>query len=60
LSDDQVNSIVRYVVYLQHPQDRGGLGLSHIGPITEGTIAFVFGLGVCLLIIRRIGTAVGD
>jgi ubiquinol-cytochrome c reductase cytochrome c subunit len=60
LSDDQVNSIVRYVVYLQHPQDRGGLGLSHIGPITEGTIAFVVGLGACLLIIRRIGTAVGD
>jgi ubiquinol-cytochrome c reductase cytochrome c subunit len=60
LSDAQVNSIVRYVVYLQHPQDRGGLGLGHIGPITEGTIAFVVGLGACLLIIRRIGTAVGD
>jgi ubiquinol-cytochrome c reductase cytochrome c subunit len=60
LSDEQVNSIARYVVYLQHPEDRGGLGLSHIGPITEGMIAFVVGLGACLLIIRRIGTAVGD
>lgn len=60
LSDDQVNSIVRYVVYLQHPEDRGGLDLSHIGPITEGTVAFVVGLGALLLVIRKIGTAVGD
>jgi ubiquinol-cytochrome c reductase cytochrome c subunit len=60
LSDVQVNSIVRYVVYLQNPEDRGGLNLSHIGPITEGLIAFVVGLGALLLVIRKIGTAVGD
>ena len=56
----QVNSIVRYVVYLQNPEDRGGLNLSHIGPITEGLIAFVVGLGALLLVVRKIGTAVGD
>jgi ubiquinol-cytochrome c reductase cytochrome c subunit len=60
LSDDQVNSIVRYVVYLQHPEDRGGLNLSHLGPITEGMIAFVVGLGALLLFVRKIGTVVGD
>lgn len=60
LTDDQVNAIVRYVVYLQRPEDRGGLGLGHIGPITEGMIALVVGLGALLLLIRRIGTAVGD
>jgi ubiquinol-cytochrome c reductase cytochrome c subunit len=60
LSDDQVNSIVRYVVYLQHPEDRGGLDLGHIGPITEGMIAFVIGLGALLLFVRKIGTVVGE
>jgi ubiquinol-cytochrome c reductase cytochrome c subunit len=60
LSDSQVNSIVRYVVYLQHPDDRGGLNLSHIGPITEGMIALVVGLGALLAVVRKIGTAVGD
>jgi ubiquinol-cytochrome c reductase cytochrome c subunit len=60
LSDDQVNSIVKYVVYLQRPNDEGGLGLSHLGPITEGTIAFVIGLGALLLFVRRIGTVVGE
>jgi ubiquinol-cytochrome c reductase cytochrome c subunit len=60
LSDGQVDSIVRYVVYLQHPNDRGGLNLSHIGPITEGMIALVVGLGALLAVVRKIGTAVGD
>jgi quinol---cytochrome-c reductase cytochrome c subunit len=60
LSDRQVDSIVRYVVYLQRPEDRGGLDLGHIGPITEGVISFVVGLGALLLVIRKIGTAVGD
>jgi quinol---cytochrome-c reductase cytochrome c subunit len=60
LSDSQVDSIVRYVIYLQHPEDRGGLDLSHIGPITEGVVALVVGLGALLLVVRKIGTAVGD
>ncbi|MDP9233864.1 MAG: c-type cytochrome [Actinomycetota bacterium] len=60
LSDAQVDSIVRYVIYLQHPDDRGGLNLSHIGPITEGMIALVVGLGALLAVVRKIGTAVGD
>jgi ubiquinol-cytochrome c reductase cytochrome c subunit len=60
LSTDQVDSIARYVVYLQHPDDRGGFASGHIGPITEGMIAFVVGLGGLLVVIRKIGTAVDD
>jgi quinol---cytochrome-c reductase cytochrome c subunit len=60
LTDDQVNAIVKYVVYLQDPSDRGGFNLSHLGPITEGMIAFVIGLGALLFFVRRIGTVVGD
>lgn len=54
--DDQVASIVRYVEYLRHPQDRGGLGLGHLGPIPEGFIAWVVGLGLIVVGIRWIGT----
>jgi ubiquinol-cytochrome c reductase cytochrome c subunit len=50
LSDQEVNDIVRYVKYLQHPEDRGGFGLGHIGPIAEGFVALVIGVGSLLLV----------
>jgi len=56
LDDDQVNSIVRYVEYLRHPDDQGGLGLGHLGPIPEGFVAWVVGLGAMLMAVRWIGT----
>lgn len=56
LDDRQVLSIVRYVTYLHHPDDRGGLGLGHLGPIPEGFIAWVVGLGALLVAVRWIGT----
>ncbi|MDQ2826803.1 MAG: c-type cytochrome, partial [Actinomycetota bacterium] len=45
LDDAQVASIVRYVGYLHRPDDRGGFGLGHLGPIPEGFVAWVVGLG---------------
>jgi len=56
LDDEQLASIVRYVEYLRHPDDRGGLGLGHLGPIPEGFVAWVFGLGAMLVAVRWIGT----
>lgn len=56
LDDREVASIVRYVGYLQHPEDRGGAGLGHLGPIPEGFVAWVIGLGTMLVAIRWIGT----
>ena len=50
----QVNSIVRYVEYLKQPQDPGGLSLSLVGPITEGLVAILVGLGALMLITRWI------
>lgn len=55
-TDSQLGSIVRYVQYLRHPDDRGGLGLGHLGPIPEGFVAWVVGLGLMVVIIRWIGT----
>ena len=56
LDDHQLASIVRYVGYLHQPDDRGGLGLGHLGPIPEGFVAWVVGLGAMLVAVRWIGT----
>jgi ubiquinol-cytochrome c reductase cytochrome c subunit len=56
LTDQQLQSVVRYVRYLRNPTDRGGNSLGHIGPLVEGAVAFVFGLGAMVLFIRWIGT----
>jgi ubiquinol-cytochrome c reductase cytochrome c subunit len=56
LTDPQLDSLVRYVLYLQHPQDRGGFDLGHIGPIAEGFAAWAGALLVLVLFTRWIGT----
>jgi ubiquinol-cytochrome c reductase cytochrome c subunit len=56
LSDQQVANIAAYVEYLHHPRDRGGLGLGHLGPIPEGFVGWVVGMGLLLLVARLIGT----
>jgi ubiquinol-cytochrome c reductase cytochrome c subunit len=56
LDDHQVASIVRYVRYLQEPENPGGLGLGHLGPLSEGFVAWVVGLGLLVVAIRWIGT----
>jgi ubiquinol-cytochrome c reductase cytochrome c subunit len=58
LSDRQVDSIIRYVQYAQHPDNRGGWALGNIGPIPEGLVSwFIAGsvlLGFCLIIGKRL------
>jgi quinol---cytochrome-c reductase cytochrome c subunit len=56
LDQRQVDSIVRYVQALQHPRDRGGLALGHIGPIAEGFVAWAVGLLLLVVFVRWIGT----
>jgi len=56
LTDQQVSDIAAYVQYLHHPEDRGGLGLGHLGPIPEGFVGWVVGMGALLLVARLIGT----
>jgi ubiquinol-cytochrome c reductase cytochrome c subunit len=57
LSPAQVSSIVRYVLWARHPDDRGGWGIGHIGPIPEGLVTWFFGIAVlvatCVVIGRR-------
>ncbi len=48
----QLNSIVRYVKYLHEPDDPGGLDLGYTGPVPEGFVAFLFGLGALIVAAR--------
>jgi ubiquinol-cytochrome c reductase cytochrome c subunit len=56
----EVDSIVRYVLRLQNPGDRGGAPLGHIGPVTEGAAGWILGLGALLVVARWIGTKTGE
>lgn len=56
LTDEDVASIVRYVDYLKRPRNVGGLPLGRVGPMPEGMVAWVVGLGAMLAVARWIGT----
>ena len=58
ISDRQLDSIVRYVDYAKHPDDRGGWAIGHLGPIPEGFVTWFIGMttlvGVCIVIGKRL------
>jgi ubiquinol-cytochrome c reductase cytochrome c subunit len=58
ISDRQLDSIIRYVQYAKHPDDRGGWALGHVGPVPEGLvtwlIAIVLLIATCGVIGQRI------
>ncbi len=55
IDDRTLDGIVRYVQLTRHPDDRGGLGIGHIGPVPEGMIAWFVALAALLLVARVIG-----
>jgi ubiquinol-cytochrome c reductase cytochrome c subunit len=55
LSEEDANSIARYLVYLREVPDPGGLGMRRIGPIAEGAVAWLVGIGLFVLICRFVG-----
>jgi ubiquinol-cytochrome c reductase cytochrome c subunit len=56
ITPHQLSNLVAYTRYLNHPNDRGGLALGHLGPYTEGAVAVVIGLGLLVLSTRWLGT----
>lgn len=50
----QLDSIVAYVRYLQEPEHPGGLMIGRVGPVPEGFVAWLVGLGVLVFVIRWI------
>jgi ubiquinol-cytochrome c reductase cytochrome c subunit len=55
LDAHEVDSLARYVAYAKHPDDEGGWGIGHIGPIPEGMVAWFLGAFVLLLAARVLG-----
>lgn len=56
LSDKQVDDIVKYVTTeIQHPRNIGGAGLGGLGPVAEGFVALLIGVGFLALICYWIG-----
>ncbi len=56
LNDEQVAAIVKYVKYVTDPKDPGGNPIGHYGPVPEGLVAIVIGLGGLVLATLWIGT----
>lgn len=57
IDDAALADVIAYVEYLQHAKyNPGGLQLANLGPVAEGFIAWVVGLGLLVLLVRRIGT----
>jgi ubiquinol-cytochrome c reductase cytochrome c subunit len=58
ISDAQLNSIIRYVLWTRHPNNHGGWGIGNIGPIPEGLVAWWIAapllLLACLVVARRL------
>ncbi|MDQ1396739.1 MAG: ubiquinol-cytochrome c reductase cytochrome c subunit, partial [Acidimicrobiaceae bacterium] len=55
ISEQDLNSVVAYVRYLDHPKDRGGQPLWHLGPVAEGGVAWLIGMTLLVLATRWIG-----
>jgi ubiquinol-cytochrome c reductase cytochrome c subunit len=47
--------LAAYLTYARHPDDAGGWGIGHIGPIPEGMVAWLLGAFVLLGVARLIG-----
>jgi ubiquinol-cytochrome c reductase cytochrome c subunit len=59
ISPKQVNSLAAYVELTQEPEDAGGFGIGHIGPVPEGIVAWLAAVVALLLIARLIGERLG-
>lgn len=57
VNDAALSDVITYIEYLQHGKyNPGGLQLANLGPVPEGFIAWTLGIGLLVLLIRRIGT----
>jgi ubiquinol-cytochrome c reductase cytochrome c subunit len=58
ITDSELNSIIAYVEASKDPEDRGGWGIGHIGPVPEGLVAWAVAgialVGLCVLIGERL------
>jgi ubiquinol-cytochrome c reductase cytochrome c subunit len=57
INEAQLDSIIRYVEYAKHPDDRGGWAIGRLGPVPEGLVAWLIAgtalVAMCLVIGTR-------
>jgi ubiquinol-cytochrome c reductase cytochrome c subunit len=53
LSQRDLDSVTRYVLWTRAPEDAGGWSLGNIGPIPEGMVAWLLA-GVALVAVARL------
>lgn len=58
LNDHQVNSIAKYVEFLKTPNDPGGNPIGHYGPVPEGLVAWLVGIGGLVVATLWIGSRI--
>jgi ubiquinol-cytochrome c reductase cytochrome c subunit len=60
ISNRELDSIVRYVQYAQHPAHPGGWGIGFLGPVPEGLVTWFMAaavlVAVCTFVGRRLRT----
>jgi ubiquinol-cytochrome c reductase cytochrome c subunit len=58
ISKPELNALIAYIRASRKPNDRGGQGLGHIGPVPEGLVAWLVAagalVGVCIIIGSRV------
>lgn len=55
ISDEHLDDLAAYVEYLKSPEDAGGLQIGRNGPVPEGFVIWLFGIGGLLLVVVWIG-----
>ena len=55
ISSTQLNSLVKYVLSTNHPDNRGGWGIGNLGPIPEGLVVWWIGAPLLVLSCRMVG-----
>jgi ubiquinol-cytochrome c reductase cytochrome c subunit len=55
LTPTQKREIISYIQTLKASRDPGGSGLDRVGPVTEGLVIWVVGIGAMMLVILWIG-----
>lgn len=58
ISDEELDSIIAYVEAAKDPEDRGGWGIGHLGPVPEGMVTWLLAavvlVATCLVVDRRL------
>jgi ubiquinol-cytochrome c reductase cytochrome c subunit len=55
LPDEDLDAVATYVDYLQRAPNPGGFSIGGIGPVPEGFVGWVVGMGLLLVVVILVG-----